>query len=220
VNVRKVQIRPTGSECAGVPSRTARLAVALVSVLTSVGCFGLHGRHEIQGDNWTQVLLSEESQVKVRNAQSRVFDTADKLMMLEALVATFQDLDFQIEVLDPALGIISGKKHLSAERPSELGLPAYLTYDEESLVVFNRVYRTWGPFQARSDMVRLTATVRRRNAEQLIVRTSAQYYLRPVEEPGAYQKFYASLEQSLFNARSLASEESLPANPAESPMPR
>jgi hypothetical protein len=79
-------------------------------------------------------------------------------------------------------------------------LPTYLLYDDESLVVFNRSYRTWGPFFRRSDLVRMTVTVRNRNAEQLIVRASAQYYLRPVEEPEAYQKFYAALNQALFAA--------------------
>ena len=56
----------------------------------------------------------------------------------------------------------------------------------------------WGPFYGRSDLVRLTVTIRIRNAEQLIVRASAQYYLRPVERADAYQKFYAALHQALF----------------------
>ena len=174
------------------------LAIMVLGAVFSQGCAGLHGRHEIQSDNWSQVLSSEESQVKVRNAQSRIFDTTDKRMMLEALVVTFQDLGFKIEVLDPELGIISGKKYLSAERPSGRQLASYLIYDEESLVVFNRVYRNWGPFAARSDMVRLTATVRARNQAQLIVRASAQYFLRPVETPEAYQQFFATLQQALF----------------------
>ena len=159
------------------------LAMMILGAVFSQGCTGLHGRHEIQSDNWSQVLRSEESQVKVRNAQSRVFDTMDKRLMLEALVVTFQDLGFKIEVLDLDLGIISGKRYLSAERPSGRELASYLLYDEESLVVFNRVYRSWGPFAARSDMIRLTATVRTRNQAQLIVRASAQYFLRPVETP-------------------------------------
>jgi hypothetical protein len=50
-------------------------------------------------------------------------------------------------------------------------------------------------------MVRLTATIRNRNAERLIVRASAQYYLRPVEAPEAYQQFFATLEQVLFAER-------------------
>jgi hypothetical protein len=182
----------------------ARRALVLAGLLLAVlctACVGFPANHEIQGDNWSQVLLSERSQVRVRNAQSRVFDTTDRQGMLEALVTTLQDLGFQIEVLDEALGIVSGKKYLSAERPGNHDLVPYLYYDEESLVVFNRVYRTWGPFKARADMVRLTVTVRQRNVEQLIVRASAQYYLRPVESPAAYQKFYAALEQALFTQR-------------------
>ncbi len=194
--------RPGRSGVAGSrPASAGLLVLGALLALLATGCVGFTSRHEIQGDNWSQVLLSDESQVKIRNAQSRVFDTTDRRMMLEALVATFQDLGFKIEVLDETLGIISGKKYLTAERPSGGGLPTYLIYDEESLVVFNRVYRTWGPFQARADLVRLTATVRQRNAEQLIVRASAQHYLRPVEQPEAYQKFYATLEQALFSER-------------------
>jgi hypothetical protein len=180
-----------------------------------VGCSGFVSRHEIQSDNWVQVLQSEESQVKVRNAQSRVFDTRDRETMMQAMIATFQDLGFQIEVLDPAIGIVSGKKYLSDERPEVGGLPTYLLYDEESLVVFNRIYRSWGPFQARADMVRMTATIRRRNAEQLIVRTSAQYYLRAVEAPAAYQRFYAALQSALFAERAARDPEAVPTRPVE-----
>jgi len=192
----------------------ARIAIVLASFV--VGCGGgFVGKHEIQGDNWAQVLQSEESQVKVRNAQSRVYDTTDRELMFQALVATYQDLGFQIEVLDPALGIISGKKYLSDERPLPSGLPSYLLYDEESLVVFNRIYRTWGPFQARADMVRLTTSLRQRNAEQVIVRASAQYFLRAIEEPEAYQKFYAALEKAIFAERSARDPDVAPLAPAE-----
>jgi len=192
----------------------ARIAVVLSSLL--LGCGGTFvGKHEIQGDNWEQVLQSEQSQVRVRNAQSRVYDTTDRELMFQALVATYQDLGFQIEVLDPALGIISGKKYLSDERPLPSGLPSYLLYDEESLVVFNRIYRTWGPFQARADMVRLTTSLRQRNAEQVIVRASAQYFLRAIEEPEAYQKFYAALEKAIFAERSARDPDVAPLAPAE-----
>jgi hypothetical protein len=173
-------------------------AALFFAALFVAGCATYGGRHAIQRDSSSQIWLAERSQVKVRNAQSRVFGGTDKIAMIEAIVATFQDLGFQIEVLDETLGIISGKKFLDAERPGTSGLPTYLLYDDESLVVFNRSYRSWGPFYRRSDLVRLTSTVRNRNAEQLIVRTSAQYYLRPVERADAYQQFYAALHQALF----------------------
>ena len=183
-----------------VPVSAARaLGCALLLTIGS-GC-GYAERHELMSDSTSQIWLSEESQVKVRNAQSRVFDTTDKIAMLQAIVATLQDIGFQIEVLDETLGIVSAKRFLDVERPSDAQLPTYLLYDEESLVVLNRNYRTWGPFQRRSDLVRLTVTVRPRNQVQLIVRASAQYYLRPVEEPEAYQQFYAALQKTMVAER-------------------
>ncbi len=50
-------------------------------------------------------------------------------------------------------------------------------------------------------MVRLTVTVRDRNEQQLIVRAAAQFFLRPVERPEPYQRFYAALEKALLLER-------------------
>jgi hypothetical protein len=177
--------------------RVAELA-GLAASLLLVACSSYVSRHQIQWDSRTQIWQAEASQVKVRAAQSRVFDTSDKLRLLEAVVATFQDLDFQVEVLDEELGIISGKKFTGLERPTLVVDPFYFLYDEESLVVFTKTYRSWGPFWHRSDLVRLTVTVRERNESQLIVRASMQFYLRHVEAPEPYQRFFRTLEQTLF----------------------
>jgi hypothetical protein len=142
--------------------------------------------------------MSEASQVKLRAAQSRVFDTTDRKRILEAIVATFQDLGFQVEVLDQELGIVSGKKFVPLERPQLAYDPLYHLYDDQSLLIFAKSYRTWGPFYHRSDLVRLTVTVRSREETQLVVRASAQFYLRSVEDPVPYQKFFRTLEQALF----------------------
>jgi hypothetical protein len=48
------------------------------------------------------------------------------------------------------------------------------------------------------DVIGVTVTVRKRNETQLIVRVSAQYYLRAVENPAPYQKFFRTLKQALF----------------------
>ena len=74
----------------------------------------------------------------------------------------------------------------------------YLLYQPDALVVLNRNYRTWGPFHHRNNLVRFTATVRKRGDTQLIVRANAQFYLRAVEDPVPYQKFFRTLEQALF----------------------
>jgi hypothetical protein len=154
-------------------------------------------RHENQSDARAQIWLSEESQVKVRAAQTRVFDTNDRGTMLRAIVMTLQDLNCKIDVLDEDLGIISAKKYVDLERSAFIE-PSYLLYRPDTLLFLTRNYRTWGPFHHRSDLVRLTVTVRNRNESQLIVRASAQFYLRAVEDPLPYQQFFRTLEQAVF----------------------
>jgi hypothetical protein len=173
-------------------------------MLGSVCCLLLQGcpmpyelRHDNQWDSREQIWLSDESQVKIRAAQSRVFDTADRRRMLAAIVSTMQDLDFKVEVLDEELGVVSGKKYVESEQVYGLDL-SYLLYRPDALLVLNRNYRTWGPFSHRSNLVRFTATVRKRSETQLVVRASAQFYLRAVEDPAPYQKFFRTLEQTLF----------------------
>lgn len=154
-------------------------------------------RHESQWDARSQIWLSDDSQVKIRAAQSRVFDTTDRQRMLSAIISTMQDLDFMVEVLDEELGIVSGKKYVENEHIYSVDL-GYLLYRPDTLLVLNRNARTWGPFYHRNNLVRLMITVRKRNESQLVVRASAQFYLRAVEDPVPYQKFFRTLEQSLF----------------------
>ncbi|MBH0188545.1 MAG: hypothetical protein HP493_06740 [Nitrospira sp.] len=175
-------------------------ALALLAGMSLLlnGCLSPYeARHENQWDSRDQIWLSEESQVKLRAAQSRVFDKTDRTAILEAIVATMQDIGFMVDVLDQELGIVSAKKYVDLERPTFLD-PSYLLYRPDTLLILSQNIHTWGPFFHRSDLVRLTATVRKRNAAQLVVRTSAQYYLRAVEDPAPYQIFFRTLEQALF----------------------
>jgi hypothetical protein len=55
-----------------------------------------------------RVLGVRESQVKVRNYQSRSFDTGDKEFVMRSIISTMQDLGFIIERADEKLGTISG----------------------------------------------------------------------------------------------------------------
>jgi hypothetical protein len=178
--------------------RAVWLTSCLVIIASSVsGCTPYEWRHENQWESRDQIWLSESSQVKVRAAQSRVFDTTDRPKTLQALVSTFQDLGFVVEVLDEELGIVSGKKFDDYEAP-QWGDPSYYVYRDDGLLILTRQFRSWGPFYHRSDLIRLTATVRPRGSQQLVVRASAQYYLKAVESPEPYQQFFRTLEQSLF----------------------
>lgn len=161
------------------------------------GCSPFESRHQNQWNSREQIWLSETSQLKVRAAQTRAFDTTDRRRMFEAIISTMQDLDFSVEVLDEELGIVSGKKFIEIEQPYGTD-PTYLLYRPDTLLLLTRNFNTWGPFWHRSNLVRFTATIRTRGESQLVVRASAQFYLQAVEEPGPYQQFFRALEQALF----------------------
>jgi hypothetical protein len=57
-----------------------------------------------------RLLESEESQVKLRQIQTRTFDTTDKSKMLRATISTLQDLGFIIDKADNELATVSATK--------------------------------------------------------------------------------------------------------------
>lgn len=181
-------------------SHTLRLwfhATIFAGATLFTACSPYEMRHDNQSDARSQIWLSEESQVKIRAAQTRVFDTQDRRKMLQAIVMTLQDLNCKIEVLDEELGIVSAKKYVDLEQTVFVD-PAYFLYRPDTLIFLTRTYRSWGPFHHRSDLVRITVSVRNRNDSQLVVRANAQFYLRAVEDPSPYQQFFRALEQAVF----------------------
>jgi len=138
-------------------ARQSAVGAALLCVLLIQGCAPYESRHQNQWNSREQIWLSETSQLKVRAAQTRVFDTTDRRRMFEAIISTMQDLDFTVEVLDEELGIISGKKFIEIEQPYGTD-PSYLLYRPDTLLLLTRNFHSWGPFQHRSNLVRFTAS--------------------------------------------------------------
>lgn len=178
-----------------------RFGLVLFVSLMFHGCAMQWGA-EIQGSSQSQILMSERSQVKLRSIQSRVFDTTDRAKILRVTVATLQDLFFDIDVLDEELGIVSGKKWFYHES-TWVDQPTYYLYETDGLIIFNTNFRTWGPFNYRNDLTRITVTVRPKEKTRSLVRASVQYNIRAVEDPEMYQKFFKTLEQSLFLAANM-----------------
>jgi len=61
--------------------------------------------------NQNQILATDQSQVALRNIQSRAFDTTDKKLMLRSVISTMQDLDFLIQDSSLDLGTVTGQKY-------------------------------------------------------------------------------------------------------------
>ncbi|RTE44928.1 hypothetical protein EJJ36_14275 [Acinetobacter junii] len=56
------------------------------------------------------VLDSQQSQVQLRNIQTRTFDTTDKSKTMRAVMSTLQDLGFVLDEANETLGTVSGTK--------------------------------------------------------------------------------------------------------------
>jgi hypothetical protein len=63
-----------------------------------------------QTDSREQVFATSQSQLALRQIQSRAFDTTDREKMLRTVIATLQDLSFVIDKADAGLGSVSGTK--------------------------------------------------------------------------------------------------------------
>ncbi len=129
----------------------ASVGIWIVAGLLAVGCVPLVPLEQRVLDNGKETL-------RLREMQTRIFDTADRDRTLRDVVATLRDLDFTIAKADSALGVVSGA--------------------------------TQG--------MRITVTVSPRGAGQMAVRANAQQQMTPVEDPEAYQRFFAALEKAMF----------------------
>ena len=176
--------------------RVMSFLLVLGASLLGQGCAMQWGA-EIQWNSRDQILMSEDSQVKMRALQTRVYDTTDKRKTMQAVIYTMQDLFFDIDVLDEELGVLSGKKLFNTNGVWE-NHPSYYNYKTDSLMIFQRNYRTYGPFQYRNDLTRITVTIRPKGKTRLMVRASIQYKIRAVEDSELYQKFFKTLGQSMF----------------------
>ena len=74
----------------------AALAIGVLSGCSSTG----------SGDP----LAGGDSMLKLRSAQTRSFETADRTRMLRGVVATLQDMGFMVTGADVALGTVSGRR--------------------------------------------------------------------------------------------------------------
>lgn len=63
-----------------------------------------------QTTSMNQVMETSESQVQLRQIQTRAFDTTNRTKTLRTVIATLQDLGFVIDKADSELGTVSGTK--------------------------------------------------------------------------------------------------------------
>jgi hypothetical protein len=79
---------------------TLPFSLALLLTVSSSACFNPQA----------QILDSEQSQLQLRQIQSRAFDTTELEKTVRTVIATLQDLGFVIDKADKELGTVSATK--------------------------------------------------------------------------------------------------------------
>ena len=55
-------------------------------------------------------IAAKNSQIEIRQIQTRHYDTLDRQMTLRSVIATLQDLGFIVDAADPELGLVTGTR--------------------------------------------------------------------------------------------------------------
>ncbi len=153
------------------------------------------------------IALSPQS-LERRQAQTRVYDTADEERMLAAAAGVLQDLGFTIDESETDLGVIVSSKRRDAMQADQVAR-SVLTTLAGAFVTFGLYWGASGPIddvqEIRASLV--TAPVNGR-ADRMQARITFQRIVwntdgdvvrrEAIEDPRIYQEFFDALSTSLF----------------------
>ncbi|MCK4423489.1 MAG: hypothetical protein KAV18_05400 [Candidatus Omnitrophica bacterium] len=82
-----------------------RCLIVFMAIFLTLCCIGC-------ATTANKAFVTNESQVLLRNMQTRAFDTTNKKLMMQTVISTMQDLEFVISKADITLGTLTGSKFL------------------------------------------------------------------------------------------------------------
>ena len=117
----------------------------------------------------TAAVTAGGNQAELRQMQTREYQPLDRRSAMRSVIATLQDLGFVIDRAEYELGLMTATR-----------------FEEKA-----------GP-RIDNHIVRVTVTVTERAEQRVTVRANARYGETAIEDPEAYQDFFAALDKSLF----------------------
>jgi hypothetical protein len=171
--------------------RTRKAVAVLCTVVTSLsGCAQKVPKEALE--------LTPES-LKLRQLQTRRFESKDEKALLAACAAVLQDLEFTLDQSETALGIIVASKDRSAVEAGQvigsifvallIGVP--VPWDEKQKIRASLVTRPAGP-DGNNTLVRVTFQRMVWNTQGHVTKSE------PLDEPRFYQEFFEKLSKAVF----------------------
>ncbi|MCK5235771.1 MAG: hypothetical protein KAR06_02205 [Deltaproteobacteria bacterium] len=164
------------------------LAVTII-VVFAAGCASTIPKEALQ--------LSQES-LKLRQLQTRRFETKDEKTLLSAGAALLQDLGFIIDMSETKLGVIVASKDRSAVDAGEV----------IGSLIFSILFNTQIPIDVRQKLRASYVTRPRDDGKDTLVRITFQRMVwndqghiskrESIEDPKYYQEFFEKLSKATF----------------------
>lgn len=166
------------------------LLVLLASIFLVTGC-----QSTIPKD---ALVLSKES-FAIRQLQTRKYDTKDEGKVLSAVAGVLQDMGFNLNESETALGVISASKNRSAVNAGQQTLAIFVALlgggstptDKEQVMQASVVT---SPFGEKSESISVRVTFQRVvwNTENQVSKCEG------LQDPVMYQGFFEKLSKSIF----------------------
>jgi len=168
-------------------SKIKAIFIVLIICLTLFGC------NTIPKDAFQ---LSEAS-LKIRQLQSRKFDTKNEVAILAAGVGVLQDMGYSIETSEKKLGLITASKMSDATNATQVGLAIFVALGGGSMPTDKEqkirvTFVTHGSENEDSFLARVTFQRTVWNTKGQITRAEA------LADPELYEGFFEKLSKSIF----------------------
>jgi hypothetical protein len=168
--------------------RRAGFCLAIAAALTTSAC--------TPGIPETALQLKPDS-LKLRQLQTRRFDTADELKLLKAGAGVLQDLGFNIDESETKLGVIVGSKDRDATEAGQIAGAVVIAIlfgvmpatDKEQKIRASLISK---PIDDKSIAVRITFQRIVWNNQGQVSRTES------IEDAAIYQEFFDKFSKAVF----------------------
>lgn len=174
-----------------MPRPRKAVAFLLALVMAVLGCAKKLPKEALQ--------LTPES-LKLRQLQTRRFESKDEKALLAAGAAVLQDLGFTLDQSETGLGVIVASKDRSAVETAQVVGSIFLAlvagvsvpWDEKQKIRSSLITRPAGGPDSNNTFVRVTFQRIVWNTQGQVTKTE------PLDEPGFYQEFFERLSKAVF----------------------
>lgn len=136
---------------------------------------------------------TQQSQLQVREYQTRTFDTSDQKKVMKALLGALQDDGFNVSQANTDLGLLSAQKEVNV-RDEGAAVLATLLAGNNATYQNNAIMEATANVSAFGQQTRVRLNV----VQKVMDNKGGVMDVEPVTDPKFYQDFFETVSKSLF----------------------